>query len=171
MKRFAFKFISVIAAFLIGVSINNSCGESPIDDSLSSMYNSIRTLQNEVTNLKKEIKRLDSEIATLRSSDGSFQGGTSSEKYVDGLYFWHGFPVGNRKYEISNVSEDTYEYTYDKYGRIIGTTSHTISGTDMDRICKIFYEYSGKKVITTITIHYNDDKYPDSTNQTITEYY
>jgi len=48
MKRFAFKFISVIAAFLIGVSINNSCGESPMDED-SSIYNSIRALQNKNT--------------------------------------------------------------------------------------------------------------------------
>jgi len=170
MKRFAFKFISVIAAFLIGVSINNSCGESPMDED-SSIYNSIRALQNEVTNLKQEIERLDSELAALQASGGGSQGGASSEKYIDGLYFWHGSPTGLIKHYISSGYEYTTEYTYDKYGRIIGTTSHIILGTDMDYIGKTSYEYSGKKVITTTTTHHNDDKYPDSTAQTITEYY
>ena len=101
MKRFAFKFISVIAAFLIGVSINNSCGESPMDED-SSIYNSIRALQNEVTNLKQEIERLDSELAALQASGGGSQGGASSEKYIDGLYFWHGSPTGLIKHYISS---------------------------------------------------------------------
>lgn len=172
MKHFTLKSVLVIAVFFIGVSINNSCGESPIDNDLSSMYNSIRTLQNEVADLRREIKRLDSEIAALKSTGGGSQSGTvCSEKYIDGLYFWHGSPTGSIKHQISKNQKYTYEYTYDKYGRIIGTTSHIILGTDMDYIGKTSYEYSGKKVITTTTIHFNDDKYPDSTDQTITEYY
>ncbi|WP_304726797.1 hypothetical protein [uncultured Alistipes sp.] len=163
MKHFTLKSVLVIAVFFIGVSINNSCGESPMDED-SSIYNSIRALQNEVTNLKQEIKRLDSELAALQASG-------SSEKYIDGLYFWHGSPTGPIKHQISENQKHTYEYTYDKYGRIIGTTSHMILGTDMDYIGKTSYEYSGKKVITTTTIHHNDDKYPDSIGQTITEYY
>ena len=170
MKYFTLKSVLVIVIFFIGVSINNSCGESPIDDNLSSMYNSIRTLQNEVTNLRQEIKRLDSEIAALQSSGGGSQGGASSEKYIDGLYFWHGSPTGPIKHYISSGHEYTTECIYDKYGRIISGTSHVILG-DMDYIGKTSYEYSGKKVITTTTIHHNDDKYPDSTAQTITEYY
>ncbi|HUN14473.1 MULTISPECIES: hypothetical protein [unclassified Alistipes] len=164
MKRFAFKFISVIAAFLIGVSINNSCGESPMDED-SSIYNSIRALQNEVTNLKQEIERLDSELAALQASGGGSQGGASSEKYIDGLYFWHGSPTGLIKHYISSGYEYTTEYTYDKYGRIIERITHNISPSESTG--KVSYEYVGKTVIQTITI----DKYPDLTNQTITEYY
>lgn len=166
MKRFAFKFISVIAAFFIGVSINNSCGESPMDED-SSIYNSIRALQNEVTNLKQEIKRLDSEIAALQSSSGGTQSNTAcSEKYIDGLYFWHGVVVGQIKHCATNGYEYTNEYTYDNYGRIISciTTSTLMGNTTTS---KVSYEYSGKKVITTVW----DSKNPDTTSQTITEYY
>lgn len=149
MKHFTLKSVLVIAVFFIGVSINNSCGESPMDED-SSIYNSIRALQNEVTNLKQEIKRLDSEIAALQSSGGGSQSGTvCSEKYIDGLYFWHGSPVGRIKYrKVGDVMEDTYEYTYDNYGRIISITTHSILslGTTTS---KILYEYSGKKVIQT----------------------
>ena len=141
-------------------------------DEDSSIYNLIRALQNEVTNLKQEIKRLDSELAALQASGGGSHSGTAcSQKYIDGLYFWHGSPTGPIKHYISSGYEYTTECTYDKYGRIIGTTSHIILGTDMDYIGKTSYEYSGKKVITTTTTHHNDDKYPDSTAQTITEYY
>lgn len=170
MKHFTLKSVLVIAVFFIGVSINNSCGESPMDED-SSIYNSIRALQNEVTNLKQEIKRLDSELAALQALGGGSQSGTAcSEKYIDGLYFWHGSPTGPIKHYISSGHEYTTECTYDKYGRIISGTSHVILG-DMDYYSKTSYEYSGKKVITTTTIHHNDDKYPDSTTQTITEYY
>lgn len=140
-------------------------------DEDSSIYNSIRALQNEVTNLRQEIKRLDSEIAALQSLGGGSQSGTAcSEKYIDGLYFWHGSPTGLIKHYISDGHEYTTEYTYDKYGRIIGSISHIVLG-NMDYIGKTSYEYSGKKVITTTVTHHNSDKYPDSTSQTITEYY
>lgn len=164
MKHFTLKSVLVIAVFFIGVSINNSCGESPMDED-SSIYNSIRALQNEVTNLKQEIKRLDSEIAALKSTDSGSQGGASSEKYIDGLYFWHGFPTGPIKHHISSGYEYTTEYTYDKYGRIIESITHNISPSESTG--KVSYEYVGKTVIQTITI----DKYSDSTSQTITEYY
>lgn len=165
MKHFTLKSVLVIAVFFIGVSINNSCGESPMDED-SSIYNSIRALQNEVTNLKQEIKRLDSELAALQSSGGGSQSGTAcSEKYIDGLYFWHGFPTGSVKHHISSGYEYTTECTYDKYGRIIESITHNISPSESTG--KVSYEYVGKTVIQTITI----DKYPDSTSQTITEYY
>ncbi len=159
MKHFTLKSVLVIAVFFIGVSINNSCGESPIDDNLSSMYNSIRTLQNEVTNLRQEIKRFDSEIAALQASG-------SSEKYIDGLYFWHSFVVGQIKHYTTNGHEYTNEYTYDNYGRIISciTTSTLMGNTTTS---KVSYEYSGKKVITTVW----DSKNPDTTSQIMTEYY
>lgn len=134
-------------------------------DEDSSIYNSIRALQNEVTNLKQEIERLDSELAALQASGGGSQGGASSEKYIDGLYFWHGSPTGLIKHYISSGYEYTTEYTYDKYGRIIERITHNISPSESTG--KVSYEYVGKTVIQTITI----DKYPDLTNQTITEYY
>ena len=168
MKQFTLKSVLVIALFFFGVSINNSCGESPIDDNLSSMYNSIRTLQNEVTNLRQEIKRLDSEISALKSTGGGSQSGTvCSEKYIDGLYFWHGALVGTIKYQkVGDSMEDTYEYTYDNYGRLISciTTSTLMGNTTTS---KVSCEYSGKKVIRTVW----DSKNPDTTSQIITEYY
>lgn len=58
MKRYALKSIFVIAAFFIGVSINNSCGESQADESTQPS-----------------------------SAGGSQEGSDNGEKYVDGLYF------------------------------------------------------------------------------------
>ncbi len=169
MKHFTLKSVLVIAVFFIGVSINNSCGESPIDNDLSSMYNSIRTLQNEVTNLKKEIKRLDSEITALQSSGNSSES-SPSIKYIDGLYFMFGSPVGRIKYSKTGNDENTYEYTYDNYGRIISCTTHSVSSS-LNLTGKTSYEYSDKKVIQTTITSWDSGKYPDTTSQTIIEYY
>lgn len=149
MKHYSLKSILVIAAFFIGVSINSSCGESPIDDNLSSMYNSIRTLQNEVSNLKQEIKRLDSEIASLKVSSGGSQGDTASgEKYIDGLYFNRNGMVSSK---IKKISQDNggYKYIYDNQGRIIEIEYDIYQPNETSS--RQLYRYSGKTVLYTNT--------------------
>lgn len=174
MKHFTLKSVLVIAVFFIGVSINNSCGESPIDDNLSSMYNSIRTLQNEVTNLRQEIKRLDSEISALKSTSGGSQSGTAcSEKYIDGLYFDRNGMVSSKINTSTNNQNKGYnKYIYDAQGRLIEIEYIPQQSTGVTG--KQSYEYSGKTVTYTSATIYDPDKFPQISNsifQTITEYY
>lgn len=168
MKHYSLKSILVIAAFFIGVSINSSCGESPIDDNLSSMYNSIRMLQNEVSNLKQEIKRLDSEIASLKASSGGSQGDTASgEKYIDGLYFNRNGMVSSK---IKKISQDNgnSKYIYDNRGRLIEIESNSYLSNGQTSKQSIVYEYSGRTVLYKFTSI--SDTYT-STSQTTYEYY
>lgn len=165
MKHYSLKSILVIAAFFIGVSINSSCGESPIDDNLSSMYNSIRTLQNEVSNLKQEIKRLDSEIASLKASSGGSQGDTASgEKYIDGLYFNRNGMVSSKIKKIIYDNNANTKYIYDNQGRLIeieyiwSTTSKQSS----------VYKYFEKTCLITSTTKSDTSS---STSQITYEYY
>nr|WP_290015969.1 hypothetical protein [uncultured Alistipes sp.] len=70
MKYNLLKSIAVIAAFLVGVAINHSCGESTTDDSVPSangqeLWNIIRALQTEVSTLKTEVSTLKEELSAL----------------------------------------------------------------------------------------------------------
>ncbi|WP_347282125.1 hypothetical protein [uncultured Alistipes sp.] len=70
MKYNLLKSIAVIAAFLVGVAINHSCGESTTDDSVppangQELWNIIRALQTEVSTLKTEVSTLKEELSAL----------------------------------------------------------------------------------------------------------
>lgn len=165
MKHYSLKSILVIAAFLIGVSINNSCGESPIDNNLSSMYNSIRALQNEVTNLRQEIKRLDSEIAILKASGGGSGGdNVSGEKYIDGLYFDRNGMVSSKIKNVIYDSGSNVKYIYDNQDRLV-EIEYIWSSTNKQ---SSVYKYSGKTVLILGTTILDTNQ---STSQTTYEYY
>ena len=186
MKRNFLKSIAVIAAFLIGVAINHSRGESAADDTIppteEEMWKIVRTLRTEIatlktetSSLKEQVAQLKAEVAALKSTDsnsGGSQGNTGGsgsnsdcgEFFVDGLYFYRNGIVSS-KYKRVNEQE----YYYDNQGRVSRTESHTNNSSSITT-----FEYSGKTEIRTTTITYDSTIYPnlESTTSTIVyEYY
>ena len=66
MNRNVLKSVAVVAAFLVGVSINDSCGDSPYGGDTAELWSSVRSLTEEVAELRKENKDLRDEIARLK---------------------------------------------------------------------------------------------------------
>ncbi len=182
MKHYVWKSFIVIAAFFIGVTINHSCGKSPIDDnsapSTQELWNSVRSLTSEMTvlkdenaKLKEEVTRLSEKIEQLENSGllGDGSGGIDSgEKLIDGLYF-------NRAGMVSSKikSQDlrgNIEFLYDSQGRFIGYPPTTINGITTTTSIT----YSGKTVTHTNTSTYDPGLYPnqpEERTQYTTEYY
>lgn len=164
MKRNILKMFAVITAFFIGISINNSCGESKIDDgrSVQDLWNAIYALQAEVN--------------ALKTSDS-----TNGETLIDGLYFTRNGTVSydsntQRKYKYtqdlgshSYYLTNTSTYTYDSKGRIQRITATSTNSTTGDSRSITTFEYSDKKVIKTVTT--TDNNGNNSTSQTTEEYY
>ena len=182
MKRNLLKSIAVIAAFLIGVAINHSCGESAADDTIpptaEEMWNIVRmlrteiaTLKTETSSLKEQVAQLKAEVAALKSTDGNSgsqgnTGGSGSnsdcgEFFVDGLYFYRNGIVSSKYKRV----DDQYYY-YDDQGRVSRTESHSNGRSSINT-----YEYSGKTVTHTINITYDPTIYPNSKNTTSTTVY
>ena len=176
MKRNFLKSIAVIAAFLIGVAINHSCGESAADDTIpptaEEMWNIVRTLRTEVATLKAEVAALKS-----TGSSGSSQGNTGGsgsnsdcdEFFVDGLYFNRaGYVTSKQKSHIIDNTSTT-EYYYDDHGRI---SRYECQANGFSIIYT--YKYSGKTVTYTANTIYDPTVHPnlESTTSTIVyEYY
>lgn len=162
MKRNILKMFAVITAFFIGISINNSCGESKIDDgrSVQDLWNAIYALQAEVNALKTS-------------------GSTNGETLIDGLYFTRNGTVSydsntQRKYtfdifKIGYTDTNTSTYTYDSKGRIQRITTTSTNSTSGDSRSIATFEYSDKKVIKTVTT--TDNNGNNTTSQTTEEYY
>ncbi|MDE6570514.1 MAG: hypothetical protein K2K43_07845 [Alistipes sp.] len=190
MKHNILKSIAVVAAFLIGVAINHSCGESLTDDTGSSstmeemwavvrsLRTEISTLKAETSSLKEQVAQLKTEVAALKSSSGSGGsqgnvGGSESnsdcgEFFVEGLYFSRNGFVAS-KYKSSTTDTWQQDYYYDKYGRLIRTENHS-NGSSLITT----YEYSGKTVTYTSNTIYDPTVYPNlenSTSTTVYEYY
>lgn len=186
MKNNILKSIAVVAAFLIGVAINHSCGESLTDDTGSSstmeemwavvrsLRTEISTLKTETSSLKEQVAQLKTEVAALKSSSGSggSQGNVGgsgsnsdcSEFFVDGLYFSRNGIVSS-KYKRVNGQD----YYYDNQGRVSKTESHDNNSSSITT-----FEYSGKTEIRTTTITYDSTIYPDrepSSFSLVYEYY
>lgn len=70
MNRNVLKSVAVVAAFLIGVSINDSCGDSPYGGDTAELWSSVRSLTSEVDVLKKEIEELREMIGDLEGGEG-----------------------------------------------------------------------------------------------------
>ena len=56
MNRNVLKSVAVVAAFLVGVSINDSCGDSPYGGDTAELWSSDRSLTEEVI---KGVKKLE----------------------------------------------------------------------------------------------------------------
>lgn len=182
MKYSLLKSIAVIAAFLVGVAINHSCGESMTDDlvpsTMEEMWSIVRSLRTEVSTLKEQVAQLNAEVAALKSTGGSGSsqgnaGGSGNnsdcgEFFVDGLYFSRaGYVISNLKQSITDTN--TCDYYYDAQGRLIRTESHSNGYSIITT-----YEYSGKTEIRTATTTYDSTTYPDrepSSFSIVYEYY
>lgn len=174
MNRNVLKSVAVVAAFLVGVSINDSCGDSPYGGDTAELWSSVRSLTEEVAELRKENTDLRDEIARLKKEVadlGNGEGNTSGEFLVDGLYFNRGGWVNSKmKRETGDGSGfSLIEYRYDDQGRkktqIYYAKGQTITYE---------YSYSGKNVTEIHTTEYDPSVYPDSKNTsstTVTEYY
>ena len=190
MKRNFLKSIAIIAAFLIGVAINHSCGESVTDDTVppteEEMWNIVRTLRTEIatlktetSSLKEQVAQLKAEVAALKSTDGNSgsQGNTGgsgsnsdcNEFFVDGLYFNRaGYVTSKQKSHIIDNTSTT-EYYYDDHGRI---SRYECQANGFSIIYT--YKYSGKTVTYTANTIYDPTVHPnlESTTSTIVyEYY
>ncbi len=189
MKRNFLKSIAVVAAFLIGVAINHSCGESLTDDAVPttieemwsivrSLRTEVSTLKTETSSLKEQVAQLNAEVAALKSAGGSGSsqgnaGGSGNnsdcgEFFVDGLYFSRDGFVGSK---LKRYSTDTFtdDYYYDKYGRRIRGEYHSNGSSSITT-----YEYSGKTVTLTLNTIWDPTLHPNlenSTSTTVYEYY
>lgn len=167
MKYNLLKSIAVIAAFLVGVAINHSCGESTTDDSvpptMEEMWNIVRSLRTEVSTLKEQVAQLNAEVAALKSTGGGSSGNSDcGEFFVDGLYFSRaGYVTSKPKRMVSN--DYTYDYYYDNQGRQIRYKYKYGDNTQI-----VTSEYSGKKVTTTTNQIINGQS---TTSTTVYEYY
>lgn len=150
MKRNILKLFAIVAAFFVGVSINNSCGESKMETETHGTGNGSSGSDDEIL------------------IDGLYfnRSGAVSSK-----------PIKITANKISGnhvVPEYTYTYVYDNKGRIKQITMYVsdISGISGYKTVST-YEYSGKKVIATMALIHDNDNYSDSnyTTQSVTEYY
>ena len=139
MKRNILKLFAIVAAFFVGVSINNSCGESKM------------------------------ETETHGAGNGS--GGSNDEILIDGLYFNRNGYVSSKPIKTTHLDSNgktTYEfiYVYDNQGRLQQLTQQSSSYKMVST-----YKYSGKKVIQTTVITYDNSPAFNGTSQIVTEYY
>lgn len=150
MKRNTLRLLAMVVAFFIGVSINNSCGESKNDGSTSvqELWNAIHALQAEIETLKP-----------------------TGETQIDGLYFSRaGFASSKVKKYIQSIQDMTYEeeYIYDNKGRLLQRINYNYNSGMKSTTT---YEYSGKKVIQTTVVTYDNSPAFNGTSQIVTEYY
>lgn len=170
MKRGVLKTVAVIAAFFIGVSINQSCGESDPSGTPSAevMWNTVQALTSEVAQLKQEVAALK---AGGNGSGGGSGEGSGVETLVDGLYISRsGFVASKIKeqiyYESDGKVSQTVSNTYDEHGRI--KTYKSLSDT---WIITAEYNYSGKEVTYTSTMESTDTKIGSTSTTYRTTYY
>lgn len=162
--------MAVIGAFFIGVSINQSCGESDPGGtpSLEVMWNTVQALTSEVAQLKQE-------VAALKAGGGGSGGGSGEsaggETLVDGLYISRSGYVASKikeqiHYESNGNISQTVSYTYDEHGRV--KTYKSLSDT---WITTIEYNYSGKEVTYTSLMESTNPEIGSTTSTSRITYY
>lgn len=175
MKRTILNLGAILAAFLIGLAINNACA-----DSLDNMSdNELRKL---VAQLQQEINALKSRVAELEGKVGNGSGNSESNGMfkVDGVWF---LPTGSACSRIKS-SKGTTTTTYLSTGETTTSNSFSESNTTVDsfgRLLRIDYnlpdnyeyyytEYSYNGKVVNSTTAYKTTVFKAET-VTETEYY
>lgn len=163
MKKTILNVGAIMAAFLIGLAINNACADSLENMSDSELRNLVSQLQREVNALKQRVSELEGKVSGGGSTSPSLTAGFD----VDGLHFNNAGYVEQRikksgvdpySYYIidgektESTSEQVgYVYTYDSQGRLSKQAMSTSSSE-----LTLSYSYSGISVTTeTITKYKN----------------
>lgn len=163
MKKTILNVGAILAAFLIGLAINNACADSLENMSDSELRNLVSQLQKEVTALKQRVSELEGKIGSGGSTSPSLTVGFD----VDGLHFDNSGYVEQRikqsglepysYYIIDGKKTETtsqqggYTYTYDSYGRLSKQVLNSSSSE-----LTLSYSYSGKSMtLETITKYKN----------------
>lgn len=151
MKNKSFQTIAVLLAFLIGVAINNSCGDSiqsANDMSITYLSNQVKAMQTEIEQLKTETNQLKQEISQFQ---------------VNGLWFYRNGAVASKPKEWSSKSSDIFNtcvtgtYKYDEYGRMIESTDITYKeGRFTDPVTTTTNTYQYNENTVTIISATND---------------
>ena len=140
MKRTLLNVGAILAAFLIGLAINNACADSLENMSDTELRKLVAQLQQEVNSLRERVAQLEKAGGNSGSSSGA---ATSGGFTVDGIFFNNaGFPESKVDYyeytgymlingSRTDMTPSTSRYEYDSYGRIAKQGTYT-------------YEYSSK---------------------------
>lgn len=158
MKRTILNLGAILAAFVIGLAINNACA-----DSLEKMSDS--ELRNLVAKLQEEVNSLKQKVSELESHSGST--GDCGYFVVDGIRFNAAGLLSEESFkrysctstqtttydgQITNTTVRTFDDSntkYDSKGRVISQiTEGTESNTENS------YVYNGNHVTATMKVSY-----------------
>lgn len=129
MKRTLLNAGAILAAFLIGLAINNACADSLENMNDTELRKLVAQLQQEVNSLKERVAQLEkasSNTVNSSSSGTAMSGGFT----VDGIFFNNaGFPESKVDYyeysgyllingSRTEMTPSTTRYEYDSYGRL-----------------------------------------------------
>ena len=103
MKKTILNVGAILAAFLIGLAINNACADSLENMSDSELRNLVSQLQKEVTALKQRVSELEGKVGSGGSTSPSLTAGFD----VDGLHFSNSGCVEQR---IKQSGLEPYSY-------------------------------------------------------------
>lgn len=163
MKKTLVNLGAILAAFLIGLAINNACADSLENMSDTELRKLVSQLQQEINSLKSRVAELEGKVSNGSGSSSTTV--TTGMFNVDGLWFLptgyvcgrvkNGHTVTTQKIlttgEITTTESEAYNVTtIDSYGRITKSDSaYLSSGFDY---YYTDYSYSGKTV-TTVTAY------------------
>ena len=163
MKRTLLNFGAILAAFLIGLAINNACADSLENMSDSELRNLVAQLQKELNNLKQKVVELEGRVNNSGGSTPSLSYGFD----VDGLHFNNAGHVEQRiersgvdgySYSIidgkkteTTSQQGGYTYSYDNKGRL---AKQVLSSSTTE--LSLTYTYSGKSVTQETLTQYKN---------------
>lgn len=175
MKRMLFNLGTPVAAFIIGIAINDACADNLTKTSNGGLQ-SDSELRNLVEELQKEVNSLKSRVSELEQKAEENDGKATSGGYafeVNGLHFgidgqccdpiksltWNDsytiYQTGDR---VDNPSTTTYTYEYDSFGRLSASKTRTDT---YERTSN--YSYGDKtETIHTVTKYSSDSSISES---------
>ena len=158
MKRTLVNLGAILAAFLIGLAINNACADSLDNMSDTELRKLVAQLQQEVNSLKNRVAELEGKVG---SSSGSSETVSTGMFKVDGLWF---LPTGGACGRVKS-SKGTTTTTYLSSGETTTSNTFTEAKTTVDSFGRLLridytlpdgydyyyteYSYNGKVVNST----------------------